>query len=40
MTLPSAQSVGKAVVMTLIAVIIIKAAKPYLPASVQSLIPL
>lgn len=39
MTLPSASAVGKAVLMTAAALVLIKIAKPYLPASVASLLP-
>ncbi len=40
MTMPSAGAVAKAVLMTAIALAILKVAKPYLPASVSSLLPL
>lgn len=39
MSLPSLPAVGKAVVMTAIAVAILKIAKPMLPASVQAYLP-
>jgi hypothetical protein len=39
MTLPSAQSIGKAVLMTAIAIAILKLAKPYVPVQLQTLLP-
>lgn len=39
MTLPAPQTIAKAVVMTAVALMVIKIAKPLLPASVQSLLP-
>lgn len=39
MSLPSASSIGKAVLMTAIAVAILKVAKPLVPASIQAYLP-
>ena len=39
MTLPSAEQVGKAVLMTAVAIAILKVAKPYLPTAIQNLLP-
>lgn len=39
MNLPSAPAIGKAVLMTAVSLVILKAVKPMLPASLQNLIP-
>lgn len=38
MTLPNPEAVGKAVAMTVLALVIINLAKPYLPAQARSLL--
>lgn len=40
MSLPSASAIGKAVLMTAVSLAILKAVKPMLPASVQTLLPI
>jgi hypothetical protein len=39
MSIPSGSAIARAVVLTAISVAILKVAKPYLPAQVQSLLP-